>query len=68
MPNKDIVYCDRIETKFDIAYSKAGVSYFGCPFYSNNNQEDIVCMEARTLECPVLSRFEEMIKRRNGKE
>lgn len=73
MPNKDTAYCDRIEARFPVAYSKAGVSHFGCPrivtpipYYIIGSE--LYCLAAQEEGCPVFARLEELIKAGNGKE
>ncbi len=67
MPNKnDTAYCDRIEEKFPIAYSSAGISHFECPRFEKDTHE-VHCSAVEDDGCPVYARLEQMIKEGNGR-
>jgi len=60
---KSEIFCEYLEDKFPAKYSKLGIAYFRCPMYSKESQEDIVCLELRTENCPIKDRLEKMIEK-----
>ena len=68
MQHKDSAYCVRIEGRFPVSYSKAGVSHFGCPRVDMKVENGVYCLALQEEGCPVLARLEQMIMDDNGKE
>lgn len=68
MPTKnDTAYCDRIEAKFDISYSKAGINHFACPRFVREGGV-VSCQAVEDDGCPEYERLERMIAEGNGRE
>ena len=64
--NNDTAYCERIEARFPIAYSKAGISHFDCPRFTQELGE-VSCKAVEDNGCLVYERLERMIAEGNGK-
>lgn len=64
--NNDTAYCDRIEAKFLIAYSKEGISHFDCPRFKQEAGE-VSCGAVEADNCPVYEKLERMIAEGNGR-
>ena len=64
--NNDTAYCERIEAKFDVNYSKAGISHFACPRFTQDGRE-VSCKAVEDDGCPVYERLERMIAEGNGR-
>lgn len=66
MPNNDTAYCDRIEAKFPVSYSSAGITHFDCPRIGRDGNF-VSCNAVESDGCPVYERLERMIAEGNGK-